>query len=67
VLGGIYAPLERWLVGPLTEELGRQVVAGEWRPVQVCASSLGPDAAVRGAAGSVIERVLSAPGTPVAA
>jgi predicted NBD/HSP70 family sugar kinase len=67
VLGGIYAPLERWLVGPLTKELGRQVVAGEWRPVRVCASSLGPDAAVRGAAGSVIERVLTAPGTPVAA
>jgi predicted NBD/HSP70 family sugar kinase len=67
VLGGIYAPLERWLVEPLTAALSAQVVAGDWRPLNVCASSLGPDAAVRGAAGWVIERVLGAPGTPVAA
>jgi predicted NBD/HSP70 family sugar kinase len=59
VLGGVYAPLEPWLAGPLEAALAAQTVAAPWRKLRVVASSLGPDAAVRGAAGWVIQDVLS--------
>jgi predicted NBD/HSP70 family sugar kinase len=67
VLGGIYAPLAPWLAGPLEAALARQVVAARWRPIQVRPSSLGPEAAVRGAAGWIVQRVLDSPGAPVTA
>jgi predicted NBD/HSP70 family sugar kinase len=67
VLGGIYAPLAPWLAEPLEAALARQVIAARWRPIQVRPSALGPDAAVRGAAGWIVERVLSAPGARVSA
>jgi predicted NBD/HSP70 family sugar kinase len=61
VLGGTYASLARWLVEPLREALERQVLASRWRPIAVRPSALGPDAAVRGAAASVVQGVLAAP------
>src|SRR4029453_1698163 len=53
VLGGLYAALEPWLSKPLLEELGERAIALGWSPVRLLASRLGPDAAVRGAAGAV--------------
>jgi predicted NBD/HSP70 family sugar kinase len=61
VLGGLYADLEPWLRRPLLEELRKRAITHRWSPVQVLASRLGPDAAVRGAAGAVVKRVLSEP------
>jgi predicted NBD/HSP70 family sugar kinase len=61
VLGGLYAALEPWLSKPLLEELSERAITHRWSPVQVLASRLGPDAAVRGAAGTVVKRVLSEP------
>jgi predicted NBD/HSP70 family sugar kinase len=61
VLGGLYAALEPWLSKPLLGELGQRAIALRWSPVRVLASRLGPDAAVRGAAGAVVKRVLSEP------
>jgi predicted NBD/HSP70 family sugar kinase len=61
VLGGLYAALEPWLSKPLLEELRERAIALGWSPVRLLASSLGPDAAVRGAAGAVVKRVLSEP------
>jgi hypothetical protein len=37
------------------------VVAQRWSPVRVLASHLGPDAAVRGAAGTVVKEILAHP------
>ena len=61
VLGGLYASLEPWLRTPLLEELRERVISQSWTPVRVLASRLGPDAAVRGAAGAVVREVLSNP------
>jgi len=61
VLGGVYARLAPWLVEPLHEELRRRVVSRDLAPPQVHVSRLGPYAAVRGAAGSVVARTLAAP------
>jgi predicted NBD/HSP70 family sugar kinase len=63
VLGGLYAWLEPWLRAPLLEELRERVISQAWTPVRVLASRLGPDAAVRGAAGAVVREVLSNPTT----
>jgi len=61
VLGGIYAALAPWLEQPVTDELRRRVVANRWQPVTVVVSTLGTQAAVRGAAGVCVERVLRDP------
>ncbi|MGM1061871.1 ROK family transcriptional regulator [Saccharothrix sp. Mg75] len=61
VLGGTYARLEPWLREPLRAELDRRVVSAEWSPVRVVASSLGAEAAVRGAAGSAVRAILADP------
>jgi predicted NBD/HSP70 family sugar kinase len=66
VLGGLYATLAPWLSTPLERALAAQVVASRSRPVELRASTLGPDAAVRGAAAWVVQRVLAAPGAGVA-
>ena len=65
VLGGVYAVLAPWLTDSLTAELRRRVVSRELARVHVHVSSLGPYAAVRGAAGSVVARVLSVPDSMV--
>lgn len=67
ILGGIYAPLAPWLAATLEAGLGTQVIASGSRPVAVRASTLGASAAVRGAAASVVRRVLASPGVPLAA
>jgi predicted NBD/HSP70 family sugar kinase len=67
VLGGLYAWLEPWLRKPLLEELRERVISQSWAPVRVLASTLGPDAAVRGAAGAVVREVLSNPTAVLAA
>lgn len=61
VLGGAYAPLAPWLVPPATEELHRRVLTARWAPVTLRPSALGGDAAMYGAAGSVIRTVLERP------
>jgi predicted NBD/HSP70 family sugar kinase len=61
VLGGLYASLEPWLQAPLTAELGERAIAQRCSPVRLLASSLGPDAAVRGAAGAVVRELMSDP------
>jgi predicted NBD/HSP70 family sugar kinase len=67
LLGGLYAALEPWLRTPLLAELRVRVISQPWSPVQVLAGRLGPDAAVRGAAGAVVGEVLSNPGAVRAA
>ena len=59
VLGGIYAALSPWLIEPLSATLSRQSILGTKTPVGVRASLLGPDAAVRGAATWVVQRLLA--------
>lgn len=59
VLGGIYAALSPWLIEPLSATLSRQSILGAKTPVSVRASLLGPDAAVRGAATWVVQRLLA--------
>ncbi|MBB5800671.1 putative NBD/HSP70 family sugar kinase [Saccharothrix ecbatanensis] len=61
VLGGTYARLEPWLREPLHAELDRRVVSAEWSPVRVVASSLGAEAAVRGAATTAVRAILADP------
>lgn len=61
VLGGIYAPLAPWLVPGIQDELRRRVLWSSLRPVIVRASQHGSEAAVRGAARSVVSRLLSEP------
>lgn len=61
VLGGAYARLEPWLRPTLEAELGGRVVSAAWSPVAVTASSLGDEAAVRGAATSAVRAILADP------
>ncbi|WP_193786372.1 ROK family transcriptional regulator [Actinoplanes friuliensis] len=61
VLGGSYASLLPWLRDSITAEAGRRVLTAAWSPVQLQAATLGPDAAMRGAAGSVIRTLIDDP------
>ncbi|MEO3746306.1 ROK family protein [Plantactinospora sp. B5E13] len=61
VLGGIYAPLARWLAPPVEAAIRRRVLTAAWSPVTVRAALLGGEAAVLGAAGSVVRAVLEQP------
>lgn len=61
VLGGCYATLEPWLVAPLREELASRVVSATTAPVEVRRSVLGSEAAVRGAATAVVQRIIADP------
>ena len=61
VLGGVLAPLAPWLVGPVDRELRRRVLTSAWSPVRVRACALGADAAVLGAAGSVVREIHADP------
>jgi predicted NBD/HSP70 family sugar kinase len=61
VLGGLYTPLQPWLRAPFAEELQVRVIGRRWSRVRVLTSRLGPDAAVRGAAGAVVKEILSNP------
>ena len=61
VLGGFYAKLAPWLIGPVTGELRDRVVNHSWLPTEVVVSSLGAEASVRGAAGITMRRIIDDP------
>jgi predicted NBD/HSP70 family sugar kinase len=61
VLGGIYAPLVEWLRPAVTAEIRDRVMTSRWDPPRVRASTLGGEAAVVGAAGSVVSGLLADP------
>jgi predicted NBD/HSP70 family sugar kinase len=61
VLGGLYTLLEPWLRAPFSEELRARVIGRRGSGPRVLASRLGPDAAVRGAAGAVVREILANP------
>lgn len=60
VLGGVFAALAPWLQPAVAESLAAHAAKPE-----LLVSSLGPDAAVRGAAGAVVRRVIDDPATYV--
>jgi len=61
VLGGIYAPLAKWLRPALELELAGHVISAAWAPLVVRASCAGTGAAALGAAASVISRIHADP------
>ncbi|MEU8023427.1 MULTISPECIES: ROK family transcriptional regulator [Micromonospora] len=61
VLGGGYALLTPWLRPAVLAEVSRRVLTAGWAPVTVRPSTLGPEAAVVGAAGSVVRRIVAEP------
>ncbi|MEU6021591.1 ROK family protein [Micromonospora sp. NPDC047134] len=61
VLGGGYAPLAPWLRPPMLAEIDRRVLTAAWSPVTVRPATLGATAAVVGAAGSVVRRIIARP------
>ena len=61
VLGGSYAVLEPWLRVPLQGELDTRVLSAACEPVRVIRSELGRDAAVRGAATSIVRTIIDDP------
>jgi predicted NBD/HSP70 family sugar kinase len=61
VLGGFFAQLATWLAGPIAHELETHFLASEWGVPRLLPSTLGPEAAVRGAAAASLRRVLSDP------
>ncbi|RJK98103.1 ROK family protein [Vallicoccus soli] len=66
VLGGIYAPLSRWLAPGLCDELAVRLLAAPWAAPRVVASALGPEAAVVGAARTVVRSVVDDPAAWIA-
>jgi predicted NBD/HSP70 family sugar kinase len=67
VLGGSYAVLEPWLREPLGAELDTRVLSAACEPVRVLRSALGREAAVRGAAASIVQAIIDDPDVFVAA
>jgi predicted NBD/HSP70 family sugar kinase len=61
VLGGVYAPLARWLIAPVSREITERTMTADFAPVTVRASALGTSATVVGAAGSVVRAIRDAP------
>jgi predicted NBD/HSP70 family sugar kinase len=61
VLGGFFAQLATWLADPIARELETHVLASQWAIPRLLPSTLGPEAAVRGAAALSLRRVLSDP------
>jgi predicted NBD/HSP70 family sugar kinase len=61
VLGGFFAQLATWLAAPIAHELETHVLASEWGVPRLLPSTLGPEAAVRGAAALSLRRVLTDP------
>ncbi|BCB87243.1 ROK family protein [Phytohabitans suffuscus] len=61
VLGGVYAPLAPWLRPAVAAEIRSRVLTDAWSPVDVRPSVLGADAAVVGAAGSVVRTIRNHP------
>ncbi|MEU6641567.1 ROK family transcriptional regulator [Saccharomonospora sp. NPDC046836] len=67
VLGGTYARLYPWLHEPLRAELQARVLSAPWASIEVRRSALGTEAAVRGAATSVLRSIVADPDTFIAA
>jgi predicted NBD/HSP70 family sugar kinase len=63
VLGGFFAPLTEWLRPAIEEELRVRVLGSRWSVPRVVPSTLGPEAAVRGAAALSLDRVFADPGS----
>jgi predicted NBD/HSP70 family sugar kinase len=61
VLGGSYSPLLPWLRRCIEAELHGRVLTADLAPTTLRAAALGPDAAMRGAADSVIRAVRADP------
>lgn len=61
VLGGMFTPLAQWMLEPFVEGIQRQSIAARWGAPEVTVSTLGPEAAVRGAAGLVIQQLMADP------
>jgi predicted NBD/HSP70 family sugar kinase len=61
VVGGYFAPLARWLSPGVQEELDARVLSSEYDGPTVHTSSLGGEAAVRGAAALALRRVYDDP------
>jgi predicted NBD/HSP70 family sugar kinase len=61
VLGGFFGQLSTWLAAPIARELGTHVLASDWAVPRLLPSTLGPEAAVRGAAAQSLRRVLADP------
>ena len=61
VLGGLYADLAAWLTPCVQAEIAARVLAQAWSPVTIRVCSLGGDAAILGAAGSVVRSVVRHP------
>lgn len=67
VLGGLFSTLAPWIRRPVQAALETASVRLRATAPRVTASALGKDAAVLGAAGAVIERLITDPGTLLAA
>jgi predicted NBD/HSP70 family sugar kinase len=67
VLGGFFAQLATWLSSPISRELNAHLLASSWAVPRVLPSTLGPEAAVRGAAALSLRRVLADPSLAVPA
>jgi predicted NBD/HSP70 family sugar kinase len=61
VLGGHFAPITPWLAPAIGAELRSRVLGGPAAVPSLVPSSLGPDAAVRGAAATQLRRVIADP------
>ena len=61
VLGGSYARLAPWMQEPIEAELSRRVLSAPWGAPRVLVSGLGAEAAVRGAATSIVRDVIAHP------
>ena len=66
VLGGFFAQLAAWLASPIARELSIHVLASDWGIPRLLPSTLGPEAAVRGAAALSLRRVLADPASVAA-
>lgn len=61
VLAGVFRDLTPWLRPALKAEIASRVLAAPWSQPTVVAAALGPEAAVLGAARSVVDSVLADP------
>ena len=61
VLGGHFAPMTEWLAPVIAAELTTRVLGGDGAVPPVLTSSLGAEAAMRGAAATQLRRVLADP------
>jgi predicted NBD/HSP70 family sugar kinase len=61
VLGGFFGQLAAWLASPIARELDARVLASDWAVPRLLPSTLGPEAAVRGAAALSLRRLIADP------